>query len=435
MLKRSPIPVRRALRHTLSHAVLATLLAAALMPAARADDADALALGGAPEPAARVSDQQPLRLYAEAAVGRIQQRYGQPGLNARRTSLDLTWSTRLNERWRVALSDRLDDIHPVDAGARATQNSLREAYASWQDEGGQRVVEFGRINLRNGPAYGYNPTDYFRDGALRAVTTADPFALRENRLGTVMLRAQQLWAGGGVSLALAPKLADQPGTAPMSLDLGATNATDKALASWSVTLSDRVSAQLLGFAQRGKGMQWGASMTALVSDAAVAQAEWSHGRDDDLFSATTAGTSRRVSRDRLSAGLTYTTANRLALTAEYEFNGFAPGQAAWQDAGQRGPQALGAYLLAAQTRQDNAGRQAWLFYASQKSAGLKNLDLTGLLRLNADDHSHLGWLEARYHFGSADVALQWQWTQGKAISEYGLVPYRQTVQLLGAWYF
>jgi hypothetical protein len=39
-------------------------------------------------------------------------------------------------------------------------NSLREAYLSWQPEGGNMVMEFGRINLRYGPGYGYNPTDF-----------------------------------------------------------------------------------------------------------------------------------------------------------------------------------------------------------------------------------------------------------------------------------
>ena len=46
----------------------------------------------------------------------------------------------------------------------------------------------GRINVRNGAALGYNPTDFFRSGALRSVVSIDPNSLRENRLGTVMLR-------------------------------------------------------------------------------------------------------------------------------------------------------------------------------------------------------------------------------------------------------
>lgn len=413
---------------------LAAALVLLAIPAAAADDTDALALESAPEPAQKAPS-QPLRLFVEGAYGRIAQRYGQADLEARRLSLDLSWHASLSDRWRVALSSRLDDIHPVDAGSRSTLNSLREAYASWQDEAGQHIVEFGRINLRNGPGYGFNPTDYFRDGALRAVTTVDPFALRENRLGTVVARYQRLWAGGGVSLALAPKLADAAANGSFSLDLGATNRRNRGLATWSARFSDKLSGQLLAYAEQGKGPQWGASMTALLSEAAVGHVEFSRGRDDEPFAAHVFGVARQATRNRLSAGATYTTTTRLALTAEYEYNGFGPDRAAWDAGLSAGLPAYGAYLLAAQARQDSTSRTAWLLYANQKSAFLKNLDLTAMLRLNAEDHSRLGWLELRYHWPRFDGALQWQTTSGRATSEFGLVPYRQSLQVLGAWYF
>ena len=407
---------------------------AGLCSAVRADDSDALALESAPEPAAKAPD-SPLHVYTEAAFGRLAQRYDLATVNTRRLSLDLNWSTRLSDRWRLVLSDRLDDIHPVDAGSHATLNSLREAYASRQDEAGQNIVEFGRINLRNGPAYGYNPTDYFRDGALRAITTPDPFALRENRLGTVMLRWQRLSSDGGLSLVLAPKLADKPNDASFSLDLGATNQRNRALASWSIKLSDHVSGQLLALADPDRGTQLGASLTSLVSETTVAHLEWSHGRDDDVFASTVYRNPRQITGNRLSTGLTIATPTRLSLTAEYEYNGFAPDRRAWDAAATAGVGALSRYLLAVQMRQDNASRQAWLVYASQKSAFWKRLDLTALLRLNAGDHSRLTWIEARWHWPSVDAALQWQQTRGTALSEYGLLPMRQSVQLLGAWYF
>ena len=418
----------------LSHVVLALSAALSAWPALAADDLDALALEAAPKPEQK-PESTPLRLYVEGAVGRIAQRYGQPNLDARRLSLDLNWSARLSDRWRMAVSDRLDDVHPTETGSRSTLNSLREAYASWQDESGQHIAEFGRINLRNGPAYGFNPTDYFRDGALRAVTTADPFALRENRLGTVVARYQRLWAGGGMSLALAPKLTNASSNGSLSLDLGATNSRNRALATWSTKVSDKLSGQLLAYAEQGKGPQLGASMTALLSDAAVGHLEFSRGRDDDLFSAKVLGQPRQITRNRLSAGATYTTASRLALTAEYEYNGFAPGRAAWDAGAPAGLGAFGSYLRAAQSRQDISARSAWLLYASQKSLLLKNLDFTALLRLNAEDRSRLGWLELRYHWPSFDGALQWQTASGRSSSEFGLLPYRQSLQVLGAWYF
>lgn len=414
---------------------LAIFLAAALSPAKAADDSDALALEAAPEVDTKPVAGKALRLYIEGAAGLISQRYGLPDLDVRRLSLDLNWSARLSDRWRFAISDRLDALHPTDGDTPSTINSLREAYASWQDESGQHIAEFGRINLRTGPAYGFNPSDYFRDDALRATTTADPFALRENRLGVVVARYQRLWAGGGVSLALAPKLADAASNGSFSLDLGATNNRSRGVATWSAQFSDKLSGQLLAYADEDRGMQLGASMTALLSSALVGHLEASRGRDDDLFSAEVLGTPRQTTRTRLSAGATYTTSTRLALTAEYEYNGFAPDQAAWNAGSAAGLPAYGKYLQAAQARQDIASRSAWMIYATQKSAVWKSLDLTAFMRINAEDHSRTSWLEMRYHWPQADGALQWQANSGRPASEYGLVPYRRLVQLLGTWYF
>ena len=412
--------------------VLGGLLAAALACpqwALAADDDDALALESAPA-APAAGKGKPLRVFVELALGRIDQRLGLPALDSRRASLDWVAGFSLAPGWRAVLSDRLDHIIPADSGQGDTLNSLREAYVSWQQEGGGLIVEFGRINLRQGPAYGYNPTDYFRTGALRAATSVDPFALRENRLGTVMLRAQRLWANDSISLALAPKLADTASNAGASLDLGATNARNRALLSWSHKFSDQLSSQLSAYTEQGGWPQLGASATALLGESTVAHLELSSGRTLPLLGAPLVVKRRHHG----SAGLTHTLANGLSLTAEYEYNGSAPSQAAWDAAGAAGPVALLNYLLAAQVRQDNAARQAWLLYASKKGAGTKNLDLTALLRLNAADHSHLFWAEARYHFGSADLSLQWLSTHGKALSEFGVLPYRRQVQVLGTWY-
>ena len=408
--------------------LLATFLACP--QPALADDNDALALESAPA-APAAGKRQPLRLFAELALGRIAQRQGLPAIDSRRASLDMVAGFSLAPGWRATLSDRLDHIIPADSGKGDTLNSLREAFVSWQQDSGGLIIEFGRINLRQGPAYGYNPTDYFRTGALRAATTADPFALRENRLGTVMLRAQRLWADDSVSLALAPKLADGPSDAGASLDLGATNARNRALLSWSHKFSDQLSSQLSAYTEQGGWPQLGASATALLSESSVAHIELSSGRTLPLLGQPVVVQRRQHG----SLGLTQTLAKGLSLTAEYEYNGSAPSQAAWDAAGAAGPLPLLVYLAAAQVRQDNAARQAWLLYASKKDAGTKNLDITALLRLNAADSSRLLWAEARYHFGSADLSLQWLSTHGSALSEFGVLPYRRQVQVLGTWYF
>lgn len=415
--------------HLLFTPARAAALAMLLVPAwALCDDQDALALKSAPAPAAESAD-RPMRLYLEASIGRVEQRYGLPALTARRLLMDFNYNQKLGDGWRFALSDRLDYVDPPAVTGQSTINSLREAYVSWQDEGGSRSAEFGRVNLRNGPAYGYNPTDYFRETALRTITTSDPLALRENRLGTVMLRAQQLWAGGAVSIALAPKLANAPSIESFNPDLGATNRQNRALVSWSAQATDRFSGQVLGFYEDDVGSQLGLNFTALLTDSVVGHFEWSRGRDQVALSGEAATI---ATRNRLSAGATYTTPTKLALTAEYEYNGFAPDSAAWSAAG---VDALGAYLIRSLSSQEIGSRNAWTFYAVQKNAVWKGLDMSALLRLNADDDSRLGWIELRYHWPRFDAALQWQSTHGAPMTEYGLPPSKRSIKLLGAWYF
>lgn len=401
---------------------------------ALAADEDALNLQSAPEPTQKAAE-RPLRLFVEGALGRIDQRYGLPTETLRRASIDLNWTARPAPGWRLVFSDRLDDLHPVDVGSRSTLNSVREAYASWQDDSGQSLIEFGRINVRNGPAYGYNPTDYFRDGALRSVTSVDPLALRENRLGTVMLRGQRVWTGGAASVMLAPKLANAPSNESLSLDLGATNRRHRALVTLSVQPSDKISGQLLAYAEQGKGVQLGASATALLSDATVAFAELSTGRDFELLDPALGGSASAKHRNRLSGGLTYTTVWNLALTAEVEYNGFAIDRRAWDRLASFGAEAVQSYLFDSQRRQDNASRKAYLLYVTQRGGLRKNLDITALVRFNGDDHSRFAWIEVRQHWPSIDLALQWQRSSGRAYSEYGVVPTRQTVQLIAAYYF
>ncbi len=427
---------------------LAAMLVSALLTqgwaaqaAEPADDADALSLtSSAPEPTPQVPSRpapRSTRWFVEGAGGLGEQRHPQDTRTLGRASVDVWHTARFSPGWRAVVSDRLDVLHPVEPGADKVVNSLREAYVGWQQEGGQRSAELGRINLRQGPGYGYNPTDFFRDGSLRTLTTANPFTLRENRLGTVALRGQQLWSGGAsLSAVYSPKLERQPNPDGDSLDLGSTNHHDRAQLVFGHALSEGSSGQLLLSKQAGLDPQWGATLNALLTDAVVAHAEWTRSREPSLLAHVQGGTGQGSHRNRAVAGFTYTTQRKLSLTAEAQYNGFALDEAGWNRLRNDpvGSPLLAAYLGEAQRRQELASRTALMVYATQKSAGLKNLDLTGMLRTNLLDHSRLAWLEARYHWDSADLAFQWQQQSGGR-TEYGLLPYARSAQVLGVYYF
>ena len=414
------------------YSVLTMALAQAL-PAQCADmDADALSLESATEVAPESNGRT--KIFVEGALGNASQRYQTDSKNIGRASLDFSHSAKLGQGYSAVISDRLDRVYPADAGADATINSLREAYLSWQPEGNNTVVEFGRINLRYGPGYGYNPTDFFRDGSLRNQTTVNPFALRENRLGTVMLRGQRLWSDGALSVAYSPKLASQPSSDSWSLDLGSTNNRNRGLIALSTQFSQRVSSQVLLYKEQDRSATLGSSLTALLSDAAVAHLEWSRGKEQDLLSRALALPGADVARNRFTGGVTYTTLGKLSVTTEYQYNGFALNQSDWAAVGAM-PASQTAYLLEAQRLQELVSRKAYLIYVTQKSLWLKDLDLTAFLRVNAGDRSRLAWVELRHHWSKFDVALQFQQHMGRSSSEYGVLPDRRVIQMLGTYYF
>ncbi len=413
------------------------LCIAALVLPAQAEDDDALNLAqdAIPELQAALPPAagSPVRLTVEGAAGRWRRRESLGALATRRLSIDLSHSFRGDGGWRLGWSNRIDAWSPVEPGQGAALNSLREAYASWQDPTGASLVEFGRIKLRESPAYGFNPTDYWRAGSLRAITSADPFALRDARLGTVMLRMQRWWPGSAWTLAWAPKLADRPSPAPLSLDLGSTNASHRLLASWSPRGTERVNGQAMLFVEQGQRPQLGANLSALFSDALVGHGEVSVGRAQNELLKLQGLPSPEAFRGRLASGLTWTLPQGLALTAEVAYNGAAPDRAAWEATAT--PAAQVQYLGLAGLRQDSASRRAWLLYLVQKNLVFKRLDLTGFVRRNVDDGSQLAWLELRHHGSRLDLALQWQATRGRDRTEYGLLPVRQSIQGVGRWFY
>ena len=411
---------------------LAASLALALPALSVQAQEDALSLESAPVEEAQAP--RNTKMTVEGALGNNSQRYQSGSIDTQRASFDLLYSGSLGPGLRAVVSDRVDAMHPAVSGMDATVNSLREAYLSWQPGGGDTVLDFGRINVRSGPAYGYNPTDFFRDGSLRVLTSADPFALRQNRMGSVMLRGQRLWSGGSLSAAYSPKLANSPSADGWNLDLGSTNNRNRALITLGTQFSQNVNSQVMLYKEDGRSATLGANMTALVSDAATAHMEWTHGSEPDLFSRALGLPTAAVSRNRFVGGVTYTTLGKTSITAEYQYNGFGLNKSDWS-ALASAPRAQLAYLSEAVRLQELAPRQAYLIYVTQKDLLMKGLDLTAYLRLNPGDSSKLAWLELRHHWSNFDLSLQWQQNIGSAGTEFGVLPVRRIVQILGNYYF
>ena len=411
-----------------------TAPAAAQGRAANPEDA---ALLLADLPVATVDSRRDWQFAVEGALGAASPRNAGNQRQTERLSLDLQVDKVFGKHWRGILSDQLDVRWQSRFGEKGSLNTLREAYLSWQPDP-EYALDAGRINARYGVAMGYNPSDYFRSGASRSIVALDPASLKKNRQGSVMLRGQTLWQSGSLTAILSPQLADPPATATFGTDSAATNRQNRGLLVLGQRLSAEINPQLLLYGEERQAPQLGFNLTGVLGQATVAYVEWSGGRSDSQLTQALQGPHDTAFRSRLATGLSYTTDNRILLTAEYDFNGAAPTKAEWLSLSQRPPNGAldyAQYRRWVQERSDLPTRQSLFLSASWQDALVDHLDFNAMLRSNRDDHSRLFWLEARYHWHQVELAVQWQRNSGRPGSEFGALPQAQALQLLLRYLF
>jgi hypothetical protein len=414
----------------------ALLLASGSIGRALAQDQDLEALAVADKAQSAASAQaHDWRAFVEAALDRVSYRPNggpKPGEDAERVSLDIHYEPALAPGLHAVLADRLDASQRSPEGTTEI-NTLKEAYLSWQ-ESADRLLDLGRINVRNGVAMGYNPTDYFRVDAVRSVVSINPSSLRENRLGAVMLRAQQLWDGGSLTAIASPGLGEQPSDAPFSPDLGDSNGRNRWLLALSERLGKDLQPQLLLLSTEHQPLQAGVNLTHLMSSSIVAFAEWSGGRGQTLAqqAAGASGPSRFLTR--LSTGITYTAPINMSLTVEYERNEAAPDSSERPVLRPGGLLALERVAELITRTQDLPDRQALFALAVWTDSFVRHLDSSAFTRIDLKDDSHVSWVEGRYHWTHLDLALQWQLASGRPDTVYSAYSPRQLAQLLVDWY-
>jgi hypothetical protein len=425
------------------------MVAACRVALAQQDD-DAAALALADRTQMEADTPRTCIEYAEAAATDTTYSNPEPSSAGGRASLNIRCDAALGSRWRAVLSDRLDYFWAHGSSAQ-TVNTLKEAYVSFRD-GGTELFDLGRINMREGVGFAYNPSDYFRADAVRAIVSIDPNTLRDERLGTLMARSQTLWSSGSLTALYAPRVSAEPSTSTFSPDLGATNSRSR----WALLLSQRLATdfqpQLSLTGTEHQSPQAGLNLTYLLNSATVAYAEWSGGRGPGNLAASgyfggvptpaTVPTALETNlayttafHSRLSTGFTYTTPYKLSVTLEYEYDGAAPSRSDWA-AIRNGPVApYVQYREYAAAQAELAAQQNLFGYAHWDDVGIPHLDLTAFVRFNPYDHSRVTWTEARYHWRHAGVALQWQRRAGDATSDQAPWPVRQSWLALIDYYF
>jgi hypothetical protein len=367
-----------------------------------------------------------------------------------RTSLDLssTWSPRRGVK--LVLSDRVDVIEQEATAwwsQQTIRNALREAYASWEPIT-RGYLEVGRINVRNGSALGFNPTDFLRAGTFVGQASLDPSVLRVNRLGTVMVRAQAIGDGWSASALYAPELVTPTSFTAVELGidprLDATNATNRALAEVSTDVGD-VSAQALVYLAPHRS-KIGVDLTRPIGTSVVAYLEWAGGFEQGLIARAlddgraTGGlpadapppfpieTSRSFHND-LSAGASWTIAGEVTVNGEYHLHQSGMSGSEWDSwfsTGMRAPALAGELWYVrgyANDQLEPVARQEVFVRADWPKAFVDHLELTGFAFVDLDDGSVLSQVSGSYYISDAWTAtFSLGGSLGSRRSERGSIP-------------
>ena len=385
-----------------------------------------------------------------------------------RLFLDIRKEYHVADRLNLTLSDRLNFRGENDLDFPTHENvinDLREIYLGWKATE-RTYLDLGRINLKSGVALGYNPTDFFRTRAVVEPLSADPTVLREDRLGTLMLRGQQLWERGSFIAAFAPQIA-RPSAIYTNLNLPSvnpmfdrTNARARFLLQSSVNVTSDFSPEFLLY-REGNETRFGTNLAESIGQKVVTYLEWSGGRrssliDEALRYGRETGTlpadapgvlpesSQMSFQNELSLGVSYTTENRITFNLEYHLNQSAFTHADWSNWFASGYGHGGASPLARQLwylrnyaldQQDPISRHSAFLRADWVDAFIPHLELTGFVNVDAQDGS--GLLQV-----TADYFLSDTWTVGAVVmtnfgperSDFGSLPQAANVLLKVARY-
>ncbi|HYK10250.1 MAG TPA: outer membrane lipoprotein-sorting protein [Gemmatimonadales bacterium] len=367
------------------------------------------------------------RLYAEDAATASRDRSAlavplpgrTPAEWENRSSVDAMGRWQLPDQLTLVLSGRLNVIedHGVVSGF-----DLREGYVSWAPLH-ESYLEVGRINVHDGVALGFNPTDYFRSRTLIAQVSVDPSVRRDDRLGVLMVRAEHLWTGGEVSLTFAPRL-QAPAPIPIGEDAGwspefdHTNGADRVLATAGADVAG-LSPQVFFYLEGGR-TQFGASVSRLVSQSVVGYIEYSGGAGRSLAEEATdfgketgslpgaapvpdLGDAGLRFRSDVAAGASWANSGaKLTINAEIHYHETGFDRAAWRrwfaegDSSSRGAAAMWYIRAFANDKQQPMARRQLFLRADRSDALIRDLELTGFAIVDLSDGSSLVQLAANY---------------------------------------
>jgi hypothetical protein len=328
---------------------------------------------------------------------------------------------------------------------------LRELFMSWSLDSQRRwFIDLGRVDVRNGVAYAFNPTDFFRTQSVVDEVSQDPSVRRENRLGTLMVRGQYFLGGSTLTAIYAPKLYKEPlalTTVPSWSDpqLRRTNADNRVELSASVDFGHDLSPQAVLY-HSGHGWSYGVNMARGFGTQTTAYVEWSATQRSSLVTeamqyGVRTGTfgdavppiptdpTEHLDHD-LATGVSYTTRSNVNFIAEYDFHqaGFSKSDwRRWFAVGMAGNPFLDAELWYlrdyASVQQEPISRQSLFLRIAKDNWLIPNLSASALALVDLTGSSGLGQADMSYRVSTRlQLELTFQTALGGRRSDFGSLP-------------
>jgi hypothetical protein len=386
------------------------------------------------------------RLYLEETASAFSLRGGLPVRFPGPAPAD--WEERLfldaREQWQLVpdlsaiysgrLNLRAEDRLPIPSHENV-RNDFREGYLTWQPVQGT-FIDAGRFNEKDGVSAGYNPTDFFKTHAVIEPLSLDPAVLREDRLGTAMLRVGEVAETGSLTAIFAPQF-ERP--SPIFNDqnlpsfdptFGRTNAHDRLLVKGSANLSPDFAPEFLLY-REGAATRGGFNLTEPVGRKIVAYLEWSGGDGQNLaaealqYGRATGAIAEAAPaaipvpaqasfRNKATLGASYATESNVTFNFEYHYDGAGFSHQDWRNWFNTGTARANVAGVAGELWyirdyaldvQEPMGRQSIFARFDWVDAIVPNLEITGFVSMDLYDGSSLAQVSADYYLSNA-------WTVG-----------------------
>ena len=344
--------------------------------------------------------------------------------------------------------DFADDFH-LDVQELAVSFSVGE----------QTNIQIGRINIRNGVASGFNPTDWFRDNSLVVTGSAAPADRRRERLGVFALTGTTSLGQTLMQVGYRPAITADDGSLltdadSFGLGLHRTNPTDAVFAKVTPNIDDNISftanAVLLD-GEPGLGFEVSGTLgEALVLYSEVmaqrrvslASEALADGSGSAGFRAGVGADAGRSVQVQAVVGAnwalpTQIVGNReMSLVFEYHLNpgGLSGSQIEALSAASGSDRAAAGALYALANRRQEPLAEQQIFARFSWTDAIGESDLSLLAFYVPDDGSGLAQVSLDVPFGqSATLNLRGVQTFGSASSIYGANPIERSLQAALTW--